>query len=75
MLDRGFVAGFGGDERSRLEAALEGAGDDDVKLNFESVEDLGQLNAIALAVLVERALGVEERIGAAGASAGVPEDK
>ena len=70
-----FVAGFGGDELGGLLAALEGAGDDEVEAELEGVEDVGELQALGLAVLVEGTLDVEERIGAAEAGAGVAEDE
>jgi len=73
--DLAVVAGLGADERGGLEAALEGAGDDEIELDVESVEDVGELEAVLLAVLVERAFDVEERVGAAGAGAGVPKQK
>ncbi len=73
--DLGFVAGLGADEGGGLEAALERAGDDEIELNVESIEDMGELEAVAFAFLVEWALEVEEGIGAAGASAGVAEDE
>lgn len=69
------VAGLGGDELGGLLAALEGAGDDEVEAGLEGVEDVGELLALALAVLVEGTFDVEERIGAANTGAGVTEEE
>ena len=71
----GLVAGFGADEGSCLEAALEGTGDDAIELRVEGVEDKGELQAVALALLVERTFYVQGGIGAADACAGVTKDK
>ena len=75
MQDAGFVAGLGADERRGLQAALERAGDDEVELDLQRVEDMRELKAVALAVFVERTLDVEQRIGAAGSGAGVAKDE
>jgi hypothetical protein len=69
--DLGFVADLGADERGGLEAALEGAGDDEIELDVEGIEDMGKLHAVALAFLVERTFGVEEGIDAPGTGTGV----
>ena len=68
------VAGFGGDELGGLLGALEGARDNKVKVGLECIEDVGKLQALGLAVLVEGTLDVEERIGAANTGAGVAEN-
>jgi len=60
--DLGFVAGLGADERGGLEAAFEGAGDDEVELDVQRVEHMSELEAMLLAFLIEGAFGVEERI-------------
>jgi hypothetical protein len=73
--DFGLVAGLCADERGSLEAALEGAGDDEIELNVEGIEDVGELQAVLLAFLVEGAFEVELGIGAACACAGMPEDE
>ncbi len=39
----GLVAGLGAYEGGGLEAAFEGAGDYEVELNFQGVEDVGQV--------------------------------
>lgn len=69
------VAGLGGDELGGLLGALERARDDEIEAEIESVEDVGELEALGLAVLVEGALEVEERIGAANTGAGVAKDE
>ena len=69
--DLGLVAGLGSDQGGGLEGALERAGDDEIELNVESIEDTCELEAVALTFFVEWTLEIEERIGAAGASTGV----
>ena len=73
--DLGLIAGLGADEGGGLEAALEGAGDDQVKVDVEGVENVGKLQAVTLAFLVEGAFDVEERVSSAGSRAGVSENK
>ncbi len=68
-------AGLGGDELGGLLSAFKGARDDEVKAGIERVEDVSELQALGLAVLVERALEVEERVDAANAGAGVAKDE
>ena len=72
--DFGLVSHLGADERGGLHAALQGAGDDEVELELHGVEDMGKLEAVALAVLVEGALVVEDRVDALYAGAGVTEN-
>ena len=75
MQDLGFVAGLGADERGGLEAALERAGDDEVELNVQGVQDMGELEAVFFAFLIEGAL---ERRGLGctpDAGAGVAKDE
>ena len=69
------VASLGGDELGGLLGALEGARDDEIEVELEGVEDVRELEALGLAVLVEGTLEVEERIGARTAGAGVAKDK
>jgi len=72
--DFGLVAHLCADERGGLHGALQGAGDDEVELELHGVEDMGELEAVALAVLVEGTLVVEDRVGALHAGAGVAQD-
>ena len=69
-----FVAGLGSNELGGLLGALEGARDDEIEVGIEGVEDVGELQALCLAVLVEGTLDIEERIGAANTGAGVAEN-
>ena len=66
-----FVAGLGADERCGLEAALEGAGDDEVELDVQGVQHVRELEAVLLAFFVEGALDVEEGIRTSESGAGV----
>jgi hypothetical protein len=70
----GLVAGLGADEGGGLEAAFERARDDEIELNVKGVQHVGELEAMLLALLVERTLDVEERVGAAYTGAGMTED-
>ncbi len=45
--DLGLVAGLGGDELGGLEGAFEGARDDEIEVDLEGVEDVGELQADA----------------------------
>ena len=69
------VAGLGADEGGGLQAALERAGDDEVELDVQRIEDVSELQAVALALFVERSFDIEEGIGAAGSGTGVTEDE
>jgi hypothetical protein len=69
--DLGFVASLGADERGGLKATLEGAWDDEVELDVERVEYMSELEAVLLAFFIEGAFGVEERIAARLAGAGM----
>ncbi len=73
--DLGFVAGLGADERGGLEAALEGAGDDEVELDVQGVQDVRELETVLLAFFIEGALEVECRIRAPQTGTGVSKDK
>ena len=59
VLNLGFIAGFGADERRGLEAAFERARDDHVELDVESVQHLSELKALLFAFFIEGALDVE----------------
>jgi hypothetical protein len=73
--DLGFVAGLVGNEGGGLEAALEWAGDDEIEVDVEGIEDVGELEAVALTLFVEGTFDVENRVGTGCAGARVPEDK
>ncbi len=75
LQDGRLVAGLGADEGGGLEAALEGARDDEIELYVHRVQDLRELQAVAFAVFVEGALYVEDRVWAAGSGTGVAKDK
>jgi hypothetical protein len=62
--DLGFVAGFSADERGGLETALERAWDDQIELDVQCVQHLGELEAVFFAFFIEGALRVEQRIRA-----------
>jgi hypothetical protein len=71
--DLRLVAGLGSDQGGGLEAALERARDDKVELNLQLIEDVRELQALALAVFVERTFDVEQGVGASHTGGGVPE--
>lgn len=73
--DLGLVAGLGAEERGGLEAALEGARDDEIELDLEVGDDVRELEAVALAVAVEGSFDVEEGVGPAGAGTGMAKDE
>jgi hypothetical protein len=75
LQDLGLVAGFGGDELGGLERSLERAGDDEVEVDLEGVEQMGEVQAVLLSLSIERTLEIEEWIGAAGSGAGVTENE
>lgn len=72
--DFGVIAGLSADERSGLKGALERAGDDEVKLDVESVKVAADKNALLLTLPVERAFDVNEGIRAARAGTGMAKD-
>ena len=72
--DSGVIAGFGADERSGLERALERAGDDEIKLYIQGIEVAADEQTLLLALLVEWAPDVNEGICAARSGAGVAKD-
>jgi len=73
--DLRLVAGFGADERSGLHASFEIAGDDDIKLDLQRIQNMSKLQAVALSVFIERAFDIEERVGAAHSGAGMTKNK
>ena len=72
--DLRFVAGFCADERSGLEAALEGARGNEIELDVQCVQYLRELEALLFAFFVERAFQVEYWIRASQTGAGVAKD-
>jgi hypothetical protein len=75
LQDPELVSALWGDKSCCLKAALERASDDDIKTYLHRVQDLRQLQAVANAFLVERALPVYLRVCGAGAGAGVAKDE
>lgn len=71
----GLVAGLGADEGGGLEATLERAGDDEIELYLQCIQYIREMEAVALAVFIQRALEIEDWIFAADACAGVAENK
>jgi len=69
--DGGLVSGLSTNELGGLEAALERAGNDEIEVDCECVEDVREMQALTLTVFVERAFDVDGRICAACASTGV----
>ena len=55
--------------------ALERAGDDEVEAGVKGVENVGKLQGVLLAFLIERTFHVEKWVWAADASAGVAENE
>jgi hypothetical protein len=72
--DLRFVAGLGADEGGSLKAALQGTGDNEVKLDVQCIQHMGELETMLFALLVEGAFLIEERVGTAKSGAGVAED-
>ena len=73
--DLGFVAGLGSDEGGCLEAALEGAGDDEVELDIQCIQYVCEVEAVVFAIFIEWAFEVEVGVGAADTRTGVPKDE
>jgi hypothetical protein len=63
------------DERSSLDASLEWAGDDEIELKLQLIEDLPEVQAVTLALFVERALVIENRIRSPLSGGRMPKDK
>ena len=53
------VSSLGPDQRGSLEAALQRTGDNEVELNLQSIENVGEVEALPLAVFIERSLDIE----------------
>ena len=73
--DLGLVAGLGADEGGGLEAALEGARDDEIELYLQCIQHMREVEAVTFAVFVEGALEIEDGIFSADACAGVAENE
>jgi len=73
--DLGLVAGLGADERGGLQGAFERAGDDEVELDVQRVQHMGELEAMLFAFLVEGTLLVQGWVGTAKSGAGVAEEE
>jgi hypothetical protein len=58
-----------------LERTLERTRDNQIKVDLQRIQNMGELKAIALAILVERALYIQKWVNALGACAGVTKDK
>ncbi len=67
----GLIAHLRPDKLSGLQAALQGAGDDQVEADAEIAQDLSELEAVAFAFLVQGTLDVQLGIRAAGTGTGV----
>jgi hypothetical protein len=74
MQDLRFVAGLGANQGGGLEAALEGAGDDEVELDVQSVKDMSELKTVLLAFFIKGALRVDYWIGTSQTGTGVSKD-
>jgi hypothetical protein len=73
--DLGFIAGLGADEGGGLEAAFEGARDDEIEVYLQCIQHMREVEAVAFAVFIERALEIEDGIFSADACAGVAENE
>ena len=73
--DLGLVTSLRADEGGGLHASLEIAGDNDVELDLQRIQDMSKLQAVALSVFIERAFEIEERVSAAGSGAGMTKNK
>ena len=71
----GLVACLGAYEGGGLEAAFERAGDDEVELDVQCVQHMGELEAVFLAFFVEGTFLIEGWICAAKSGACVAEDE
>ena len=73
--DLGLVAHLGAYERGGLEAALKRAGDDEIELDVQCIQYMGELEAVLLSFFVEGTFLVEGWICAAKTGAGVTKDE
>jgi len=70
-----FVPGFGTHERGCLKAALERTRNDEIELNLQFIQNVGEMQALPFAVLVEGAFYIEQRIGTSHAGGSVPQEE
>jgi hypothetical protein len=54
-----FVSSLCPYQRGGLDASLQRTGDDEIELDLQSIEDVGEVNALPLAVFIERSLDIE----------------
>jgi len=73
--DLGFVPCLSADERGGLEAALQWAGDNQIELDVQCIQNIGELQAVFFSFFIKRALGVKDWIGSPHAGAGVSKDE
>lgn len=73
--DLGLVAGLGADEGGGLEAALEGARDDEVELYVQCIQHMREMEAVPVAFFVEGPFEIEEGIFSAFPGAGVTKNE
>jgi hypothetical protein len=73
--DLWLVAGFGAYEGGRLEAAFQGARNDEVELYLQCIQYMREVEAVSFAVFIEGALEIEEGIFSAFPGAGVTKNE
>jgi hypothetical protein len=73
--DLGFVTSFGAYEGGGLEAALEGARDDEVELYVQCIQYMREVKAVSFAFFVEGPFEIEEGIFSAFPGAGVTKNE
>ena len=71
----GLEAGLGAYEGGGLEAALEGARDDEIEVYLQCIQHMREMEAVAFAFFVQRALEIENGIFSADACAGVAKNE
>jgi hypothetical protein len=73
--DLGLIAGFGAYERGGLEAALEGARDDEIEVYLQCIQHMREVEAVSFAVFIEGTLEVEKGIFSAFPGASVTKNE
>ena len=68
------IRDFSPNQRRGLERALQRAGDDEVEVNLERAQIAADNETLQLALFIEWALDVNNRVCATGAGAGVPKN-